>query len=569
MSGQMAAAGAAADPRLSFEADAIGSYPTRVVEKLHDPSIQFEEYLHYATLTRAEEERLYGAHGIENGTKASPLKVLFGKAPPESTEATVVSGEGIPSEKEIDEKHSVSTPDYKPAVTDEEWYQASRAARTATWGAVFYLITTDILGPFSVPSGYQLWQMFMGLDSDRYPIKNYGDVAFRIYGSFARHSFNVLQSLQFFLNVAILILSNGQALSQLSKKKLCFIVCLLVFTIAGFLLGQIRTLQKFGYVANAAVWMNLFIIFMTMGVVAHSSPNYGAVAASSPAVVTPAQLASGNFTPIHKTGGSPPGLKFTDNITGLMQAVFSYGGATLFCELMAEMRHPWDFWKGLICADLLIYVCYMMFGLFVYSYQGQYSFNPANQGINPYAWQTVGNVFSLISSLIAACMYGNIGIKVLYANVGRDLAGFPVLESHKGKIIFAAAVPIYWAVAWVAGSAIPQISNFSALVGALCILQFTYTFPPFLILGFRAQRDSILPEEAFDPATGTVTRVDSGWKRWMRGLRKTWLLNTWDFIYMLGAATTAVLGIYASIVQMKDAYESNPAQVAFSCKPPV
>jgi hypothetical protein len=36
-------------------------------------------------------------------------------------------------------------------VSDEEWAVASRAARTATWGAVFYLITTDILGPYSVP----------------------------------------------------------------------------------------------------------------------------------------------------------------------------------------------------------------------------------------------------------------------------------------------------------------------------------------------------------------------------------------------------------------------------------
>lgn len=38
-------------------------------------------------------------------------------------------------------------------VTDQEWYHAARAARTATWGAVFYLITTDVLGPYTVPWG--------------------------------------------------------------------------------------------------------------------------------------------------------------------------------------------------------------------------------------------------------------------------------------------------------------------------------------------------------------------------------------------------------------------------------
>jgi len=40
-------------------------------------------------------------------------------------------------------------PRYK--ITDEEYVQASRAVRTATWGAVSYLITTDILWPFSTP----------------------------------------------------------------------------------------------------------------------------------------------------------------------------------------------------------------------------------------------------------------------------------------------------------------------------------------------------------------------------------------------------------------------------------
>lgn len=73
-----------------------------------------------------------------------------------------------------------------------------------------------------------------------------------------------------------------------------------------------------------------------MGIVAHSHPNYTAVAATSPALIP-----NINDPPaIYTTGGSPPGLTFRDNVNGLMQAVFSYGGATLFCELMAEMRRP-------------------------------------------------------------------------------------------------------------------------------------------------------------------------------------------------------------------------------------
>ena len=36
------------------------------------------------------------------------------------------------------------------SITDVEWTNASRAFRTATWAACFYLITTDILGPFGI-----------------------------------------------------------------------------------------------------------------------------------------------------------------------------------------------------------------------------------------------------------------------------------------------------------------------------------------------------------------------------------------------------------------------------------
>ena len=36
-------------------------------------------------------------------------------------------------------------------IAADEWETASRAARTASWTSVFYLITTDILGPFSAP----------------------------------------------------------------------------------------------------------------------------------------------------------------------------------------------------------------------------------------------------------------------------------------------------------------------------------------------------------------------------------------------------------------------------------
>jgi hypothetical protein len=47
----------------------------------------------------------------------------------------------------------------------------------------------------------------------------------------------------------------------------------------------------------------------------------------------------------------------------------------IFIEFMAEMRRPMDFWTAVACAQVLITIVYMFFGLFVYTYQGQFAIN--------------------------------------------------------------------------------------------------------------------------------------------------------------------------------------------------
>lgn len=189
------------------------------------------------------------------------------------------------------------------------------------------------------------------------------------------------------------------------------------------------------------------------------------------------------------------------------------------------------------------------------------------EGINPYGWQTVGNVFSLTTGLIAAGLYGNIGIKVLYANIGREIFHFPPLEATKGKWIWVAFVPFYWGVAWVLAAAVPQISYLGSFVGASMILQFTYTFPPILMVGFNVLKDSMTEQDVFIPSTGEVRRADGGFQRLWRGYKKKLFMNLFDTIYFLGALVTAILGIYASIVGMIDSYKGTQVQ-AFSCCSP-
>lgn len=49
---------------------------------------------------------------------------------------------------------------------------------------------------FACYAGLLLWVLFLRLDSLRYPLKTYGDVAERILGKIARHICTFLQTLQ-------------------------------------------------------------------------------------------------------------------------------------------------------------------------------------------------------------------------------------------------------------------------------------------------------------------------------------------------------------------------------------
>ncbi|KAI1866753.1 uncharacterized protein JN550_007606 [Neoarthrinium moseri] len=558
--------------------------------------VSFEEYMYYAAITRAEEKeankRFIEARG--RWTFRSILKAIFSKG-----EGAAITDSPTSAQEKAEENAAARGSiqgRYQISVAQEK--TASRAMRTASWGAIFYLITTDILGPTSAPwafaqlgygpgialytvfgvlsyySGWIVYQVFLGLDSDKYPVRGYGDFFFRLFGPVARHFINVCQSIQMLLTVSVLILSNGQSISQISRGPagdnlgLCFVVCLLIYMVAGFVLGQIRTLQRLGWLANISVWLNVVMILLCMGTVGYG-PNYAAVKASF-------GLEPG---PIRTFAGTPPdgfasgGTGFIASLNGLNTAVYAYGGAMLFAALLAEMRHPLDFWKGLLIAEIFIYAVYIFFGVFVYSYQGQFAYNPSVQGssywVALYSAQTAANILAIITALIAAVLYSNIGLKVVYIEVFHELLGFPDLTVRKGKIWWAVMIPVYWAIAFIIAASVPAFSYVVSLVGALFILSFTYTFPAWMALGYWIKRDAMIEgTERFDPTTGTYNYVDHGFSRWKRGFMKRPLLNAANFVYFLGALVTCGLGCYSAIQSLRTAFESGAAN-SLSCLPPL
>ena len=60
-----------------------------------------------------------------------------------------------------------------------------------------------IVGVIATYTGIILWRLFIRLDSPRYPLMTYADIAERIFGRPARHIVTALQSLQLLINVSI------------------------------------------------------------------------------------------------------------------------------------------------------------------------------------------------------------------------------------------------------------------------------------------------------------------------------------------------------------------------------
>lgn len=120
-----------------------------------DGTVTFEEYAYWAKIERADElerNRLY----VEKRGPLSVTKVIknrFSKGIHHDEKKERERAAQIITN--TDEKTGVvSVSDNSPSplsVTEEEWRTAARALKTASWGTVFFLITTDILGWGSCP----------------------------------------------------------------------------------------------------------------------------------------------------------------------------------------------------------------------------------------------------------------------------------------------------------------------------------------------------------------------------------------------------------------------------------
>lgn len=112
----------------------------RSTSRLHDPNVTFEEYYYYARQSRAHPSEAPDSPSSASTSGLSRILPFRRKNVSSANDNAVMNEKSSDGSSPAQAWHNVS---------DEERVQASRALRTATWGAVFYLITTDILGPYT------------------------------------------------------------------------------------------------------------------------------------------------------------------------------------------------------------------------------------------------------------------------------------------------------------------------------------------------------------------------------------------------------------------------------------
>lgn len=113
---------------INEKADRSSSIDSPVVST-RSGGVAFEDYLHFAALQRLEEDG-----GIE---KAASEPNWFQR---------LSSHKGPNVNVDVQNAKSYPMTEY-----EEDQARASKALRLASWSSVFYLITTDILGPFNAP----------------------------------------------------------------------------------------------------------------------------------------------------------------------------------------------------------------------------------------------------------------------------------------------------------------------------------------------------------------------------------------------------------------------------------
>jgi hypothetical protein len=124
--------------------------------------IMFEEYIYFSKLTRVEER---SQERVLPKVKRAVLNTITNRFKTNKPEAITQQPSGYATDEKGGGTTTVNVPfdafnnltySHPSEVSDAEWKALSRGVRTVGWNTCFYLITSDIIGPFRIPHVFQV-----------------------------------------------------------------------------------------------------------------------------------------------------------------------------------------------------------------------------------------------------------------------------------------------------------------------------------------------------------------------------------------------------------------------------
>lgn len=467
--------------------------------------------------------------------------------------------------------------------------------RRVTWLRCIFLLTTDILGPFQAPYVYSqvgfvpgtivflvmgvmayltgciLNVLYLRIDSDKIPVRTFGDIVYRIWGFWGKTIVDIFFIIQLLFSSGLLLLTSAQNVGLIidgshtnkdgsPRNHICFSVMIMIFMFITLSFSFIRSLKPIGKLSSINLALSFIAVIIATTFIYISPPNYEQAMAS-------AGIRKG---PVSATAFVS--LPLASKVNGIMNMVYAFGGSMLFPNFCAEMRKPWDFYKSYFVAEALIVMFYVTVGTLIYARQGQFTQPLFYYGVSKYAYQTVGNAIATYGGVVAALLYGNIVQKEVYHLVVRTWFKGPRLMSRQAYPYYMIGNIFVWGSAYVIAASIPQVGTVAGVIGAATVLQFSFSFPFLMKLSFDMQVDAMKGDHPYAPgALGKRDhRVDT-WRQWSRWHRAVFSGNVCGkavfLVFGLASVAMAGLGLYGSIETIIATFKSAKA-VSFGCATP-
>ncbi|RDX46943.1 hypothetical protein OH76DRAFT_1355313 [Lentinus brumalis] len=382
----------------------------------------------------------------------------------------------------------------------------------ASVGMVAGCILVIALGAVATATGYVIGNFKL-----RYPhVHNMADAGEILAGPIGREVLGAAQVIFIVFLCGSHVLTGLIAFDTITAGASCSVVWAAVTAIVCMIFTIPRTLDGISYLSVASFISIISAILITMigvGVAGHQ----GTVSVTA-----------------H--------LSFASAFLAVTDIIFAYAGHVAFFTFIAEMKTPEDFPKALYALQIADTTLYLIVGIVVYSYTGEYAVSPA-LGNTGHVLRKVAYGIAFPTIIIAGVINGHVCAKLIFVRIFRRKGSRSRhMASHTwtGWLTWIGICCAIWAMAFIIAEVIPFFNELLGVISAIFASWFTYGISG--IFWFH------------------LTPRERRWSTWGQRLQTIF----WGSIIAIGGFIM-VAGLYASIQSIMDGYRNGGFPAPFSC----